>query len=74
MWLSPPVRVAFRGYQVLSKPVEELVGLLGLEVPRAPIISLAGIKADGILLHWKPPDQRASISKFLVRVNGIDGT
>lgn len=64
--------VAYRVYQVLSKPVDELVGLLGLEVPVAPIVSLAGIKADGILLHWKPPDQRSSVLKYLVRVNGID--
>ena len=65
-------RVAYRGYQVLSKPVEELVALLGLEVPVAPIVSLAGIKADGVLLHWKPPDQRASVLKYVIRINGID--
>ncbi|OCL12244.1 hypothetical protein AOQ84DRAFT_312544 [Glonium stellatum] len=64
--------LGYRAYQVLSKPVDELVGLLGLEVPVAPVVSLAGIKADGILLHWKPPDQRSSVVKYLVRVNGID--
>ncbi|KAF2493953.1 hypothetical protein BU16DRAFT_488794 [Lophium mytilinum] len=64
--------VAYRAYKVLAKPVEELVHLLGLEVPVAPIVSLAGIKADGILLHWKPPDSRSSIAKYLVRINGID--
>lgn len=65
-------RVAFRAYRVLSKPVEELVNLLGLEVPVAPLVSLAGIKADGVLLHWKPPDQRASVVKYVIRINGID--
>ncbi|PVH92255.1 hypothetical protein DM02DRAFT_620051 [Periconia macrospinosa] len=64
--------VAFRAYRVLSKPVEELVNLLGLEVPVAPLVSLAGIKADGVLLHWKPPDQRASVVKYVIRINGID--
>ncbi|KAF2030569.1 hypothetical protein EK21DRAFT_111883 [Setomelanomma holmii] len=64
--------VAFRAYQVLSQPVEKLVQVLGLEVPVAPIVSLAGIKADGVLLHWKPPDQRASILKYVIRINGID--
>ncbi|KAF2661982.1 hypothetical protein K491DRAFT_773551 [Lophiostoma macrostomum CBS 122681] len=70
--LSALFWVAFRAYQVLSKPVEELVALLGLEVPVAPIVSLAGIKADGVLLHWKPPDQRASVLKYVIRINGID--
>lgn len=56
----------------MSKPVEELVNLLGLEVPVAPLVSLAGIKADGVLLHWKPPDQRASVVKYVIRINGID--
>lgn len=65
-------RVAFRAYRVLSKPVEELINLLGLEVPVAPLVSLAGIKADGVLLHWKPPDQRASVVKYVIRINGID--
>ncbi|KAF2638239.1 hypothetical protein P280DRAFT_431400 [Massarina eburnea CBS 473.64] len=64
--------VAFRAYRVLSKPIEELVNLLGLEVPVAPQVSLAGIKADGVLLHWKPPDQRASVVKYVIRINGID--
>ncbi|KAG9187973.1 hypothetical protein G6011_01896 [Alternaria panax] len=64
--------VAFRAYQVLTQPVEKLVQVLGLEVPVAPLVSLAGIKADGVLLHWKPPDQRASVVKYLVRINGID--
>ena len=70
--LTFPPRVAFRAYQVLSQPVEKLVQVLGLEVPVAPLVSLAGIKADGVLLHWKPPDQRASVLKYVIRINGID--
>lgn len=68
------LRVAYRAYQVLSKPVEDLIALLGLEVPVAPTVSLAGIRADGVLLHWKPPDpgQRASVVKYIIRINGID--
>jgi hypothetical protein len=65
-------RVAFRAYQVLTIPVEKLVQVLGLEVPIAPLVSLAGIKADGVLLHWKPPDQRTSVLKYVIRINGID--
>ncbi|USP79043.1 hypothetical protein yc1106_06317 [Curvularia clavata] len=64
--------VAFRAYQVLTQPVEKLVHVLGLEVPVAPLVSLAGIKSDGVLLHWKPPDQRASVLKYVIRINGID--
>lgn len=70
--LSALFWVAFRAYQVLSQPVEKLVQVLGLEVPVAPLVSLAGIKADGILLHWKPPDQRTSVLKYVIRINGID--
>ena len=45
--------------------------VLGLEVPVAPLVSLAGIKADGVLLHWKSPE-RASVLKYVIRINGID--
>ncbi|KAF3002679.1 hypothetical protein E8E13_009773 [Curvularia kusanoi] len=62
--------VAFRAYQVLSQPVEKLVQVLGLEVPVAPLVSLAGIKADGVLLHWKSPE-RVSVLKYVIRINGI---
>ncbi|KAF1926308.1 uncharacterized protein M421DRAFT_222697 [Didymella exigua CBS 183.55] len=63
--------VAVRAYQVLSQPVETLVHVLGLEVPVAPLVSLAGIKADGVLLHWKSPE-RASVLRYVIRINGID--
>ncbi|KAL5117262.1 hypothetical protein ACEQ8H_004821 [Pleosporales sp. CAS-2024a] len=70
--LSALFWVAFRAYQVLSQPVEKLVQVLGLEVPVAPLVSLAGIKADGVLLHWKPTDQRLTVLKYVIRINGID--
>jgi hypothetical protein len=70
--INTAYRVAFRAYQVLTIPVEKLVQVLGLEVPGAPLVSLAGIKADGVLLHWKPPDQRTSVLKYVIRINGID--
>ncbi|KAJ9648240.1 hypothetical protein H2199_001093 [Coniosporium tulheliwenetii] len=60
-----------RAYQVLAKPVDELVNLLGLEVPVAPIVSLAGIKADGCILHWKAPDPRGSVAAYKIQLNGI---
>jgi hypothetical protein len=71
-YIDVSCRVAFRAYQVLTIPVEKLVQVLGLEVPVAPLVSLAGIKADGVLLHWKPPDQRTSVLKYVIRINGID--
>src|ERR1700753_2941970 len=58
VWLS------YRIYQVITKPVNELVDLLGLEVPDAPTVSLASIKADGALLGWKSPDPSTSVSKY----------
>lgn len=66
-------RLFARAYQVLAKPVDELVNLLGLEVPVAPIVSLAGIKADGCILHWKAPDPRGSVTGYKVQLNGIIG-
>ncbi|KAF2435913.1 hypothetical protein EJ08DRAFT_692487 [Tothia fuscella] len=62
----------WRGYIVLSKPSDELISLLGLEVPIAPTLSLAGIRADGIVLNWKPPEQqKLSTVKHHINVNGI---
>jgi hypothetical protein len=57
---------------VLSKPSEELISLLGLEVPIPPALSLAGIRANGVILNWKPPEQqKTSIVKHHINVNGV---
>ncbi|KAF2454554.1 hypothetical protein BDY21DRAFT_98221 [Lineolata rhizophorae] len=63
----------YRAYQVLAKPVDELVNLLGLEMPPAPVVSLAAVKANGVVLHWKPPGLRGSVAKYQVRLNGHMG-
>lgn len=49
------------------------MGLLGLEVPAPPAVSLAGVRADGVALQWKPMEQRSSVEKYIIRVNGIEG-
>jgi predicted nucleic acid-binding Zn-ribbon protein len=62
-----------RAYQVLSKPSQDLIDLLGIEVPSAPALALHGIKADGIILNWKAPDlQKSSSIKYSLFVNGIN--
>jgi len=56
----------------LSKPLDELIGLLGLEKPAAPSVSLAGVKADAIILHWKPREQSKAV-RHHVYINGVQG-
>jgi len=58
---------------VIAKPVEELTALLGIELPVAPDVVLAGIKADGVILHWKPPEHKGVVVKYHIVVNGITG-
>ncbi|CAK4033321.1 hypothetical protein DOTSEDRAFT_86681 [Lecanosticta acicola] len=62
----------YRAYQVLNKPLEELAGLLGFDIPSAPVIDLASIKADGAIVHWSLPDKQKykSSFKFEVHLNG----
>lgn len=66
-------RLTFRAYQVLNKPLDELVSLLGFEIPQGPLVDLAGVKADGAVLHWKPADDRRTTHKYEVQVNGSIG-
>lgn len=63
----------YRAWLVLSKPIDELIGLLGLDVPVAPTLSLAGVKADGILLHWKAPEAKHTVQKYIIKINGMEG-
>lgn len=57
---------------MVTKPTEELVGLLGIEIPIPPTLALAGIKADGFLLHWTAAEQKNQIVKYKLYVNGIN--
>ena len=66
-------RLLYRAWQVLRIPVPELIDLLGLEVPSVPEVSLAGIEADSITLHWIGRDRQSTIVKHLIKVNGITG-
>lgn len=66
----------YRASKVITKPTEELIGLLGIEVPTPPSLALAGIKADGFLLHWKvgeqKGEQKGSIVRYKLYVNGVN--
>ncbi|KAL8656365.1 MAG: hypothetical protein Q9210_000292 [Variospora velana] len=58
-------------FQICQKPVDELVDLLGLDIPPVPDVSLAGITSDSVLLYWKPVDTQSTTSRNTIQVNGI---
>ncbi|KAI9682270.1 MAG: hypothetical protein M1817_000324 [Caeruleum heppii] len=62
----------YRVWQVFSKPLPELIETLGLEVPIAPKVSLAGIKADSVTLHWTRSENQGSVVKYFIQINGIN--
>ena len=66
-------RILYRIWQIYKKPVDELVTLLGLDIPPTPEVSLAGITSDSVVLYWKPPDQQHASLTHSIHVNGIKG-
>ncbi|KAL3425348.1 fibronectin type iii domain protein [Phlyctema vagabunda] len=62
----------YRAWLTLWKPVPELISILGVEVPDAPQVSLAGIKADAVTLHWTRPGVNKPVLKYLIQVNGVN--
>lgn len=63
----------YRIWQIYQKPVDELVDLLGLDIPPVPEVSLAGITAESVLLYWKSPETHSASLKHAIQVNGIKG-
>ncbi|KZF22027.1 hypothetical protein L228DRAFT_247638 [Xylona heveae TC161] len=61
----------YRAWLVFQKPLPELIEVLGLDVPAAPDVSLAGIKSDSITLYWKLPENPNTVVKHLIQVNGV---
>lgn len=66
-------RILYRIWQIYQKPNEELVDLLGLDIPPVPEVSLAGIAAESVLLYWKPLDNQSTSLRYAIQVNGIKG-
>ncbi|KAL8660118.1 MAG: hypothetical protein Q9202_006803 [Teloschistes flavicans] len=63
--------ILYRIWQIYQKPVDELVDLLGLDIPPFPDVSLAGITSDSVLLYWKPAEIQSTSLKNAIQVNGI---
>ncbi|KAL8731926.1 MAG: hypothetical protein Q9166_003058 [cf. Caloplaca sp. 2 TL-2023] len=66
--------ILYRIWQIYQKPVDELVELLGLDIPPVPDVSLGGISSDSVLLYWKPVENHSTSLKNTIQVNGIKGT
>lgn len=52
---------------------DDLIKLLGLDVPAAPAVSLVAIKADGAVLHWDLSEPRSAVQAYQIKVNGVLG-
>ncbi|CAH0029454.1 unnamed protein product [Clonostachys rhizophaga] len=70
--LGAVVWLLHRSWQTLWKPVPELINILGVDVPEAPDVSLAGIRADAATLTWTKPPNNRPVQKYLIQVNGIN--
>ncbi|KAI1815554.1 hypothetical protein GGS20DRAFT_542918 [Poronia punctata] len=64
--------LAHRAVQTLRKSVNDLIGVLGVEVPDAPDVSLAGIRSDAATLNWTRPLPTRPVAKFTIQVNGVN--
>ncbi|KAG9245489.1 hypothetical protein BJ878DRAFT_419084 [Calycina marina] len=61
-----------RALQTIWKPVPELISILGYDVPEAPSVFLAGIKADAVTLHWTRPGSNKPVVKYMIQINGVN--
>ncbi|KND91272.1 hypothetical protein TOPH_04017 [Tolypocladium ophioglossoides CBS 100239] len=69
--LGAVVWLLHRSWQTLWKPVPELVSILGVDIPQAPDVCLAGIGADSATLSWTRPSSNRPVQKYLIQVNGV---
>lgn len=65
--------MCYRASTLLKIPIPTLVKLLGLDLPAPPRVSLHGVAADTITLHWSLPEKAGSVAKHIIQINGING-
>lgn len=71
--LCAMVWLLWRACKTVFKPTQELINVLGVEVPDVPQVSLADIKADRVDLQWNKPAAHKLVAKYLIQVNGVNG-
>ncbi|KAH8150756.1 uncharacterized protein LAJ45_04935 [Morchella importuna] len=64
--------MCYRASTLLKIPIPTLVKLLGLDLPAPPRVSLHGVAADTITLHWSLPEKAGSVAKHIIQINGIN--
>ncbi|KAG5926615.1 hypothetical protein E4U42_003125 [Claviceps africana] len=69
--LGAVVWLLHRAFQTLWKPASELVNILGVDIPQAPEVCLAGIRSDAATLAWSRPHAQRLAPKYLIQVNGV---
>ncbi|KAG6015312.1 hypothetical protein E4U54_003733 [Claviceps lovelessii] len=69
--LGAVVWLLHRAFQTLWKPVSELVNILGVDIPQAPEVCLAGIRSDAATLAWARPHSQRLAPQYLIQVNGV---
>ncbi|KAL8952860.1 MAG: hypothetical protein Q9222_001252 [Ikaeria aurantiellina] len=63
--------ILYRIWQIYQKPVDELVDLLGLDIPPAPDVSLGAVTSESVLLYFRPADSQSTSIRNTIQVNGI---
>ncbi|KAK8228834.1 hypothetical protein HDK77DRAFT_411003 [Phyllosticta capitalensis] len=63
--------LVYRTWKVMAIKEDDLIKLLGLDVPAAPAVSLVAIKADGAVLHWDLSEPRSAVQAYQIKVNGV---
>ncbi|KAL9087772.1 MAG: hypothetical protein Q9159_003455 [Coniocarpon cinnabarinum] len=61
--------LVFRLHRVLCQPIDDLIAILGIEVPSPPFVSLLGICEDTVSVRWHASEKFSS-TKYSVCVNG----
>ncbi|KAJ5037281.1 uncharacterized protein L3040_007458 [Drepanopeziza brunnea f. sp. 'multigermtubi'] len=62
----------FRAYKTLRTPAARLIETLGVDVPEAPEVTLAGLKSNACTLQWTKPRPGSQVAKYLIQVNGVN--
>ncbi|KAK2627509.1 hypothetical protein QTJ16_003475 [Diplocarpon rosae] len=64
----------YRAYKTLRTPVSHLIETLGVEVPDAPEVTLAGLKSNACTIQWSRPGSGShkAVAKYFIQVNGVN--
>lgn len=53
-------------------PINSLIQILNIKIPKVPIVSINKIASDHVCFHWEPTLEKGAGNQYKIYLNGVE--